>query len=313
LYFSYVGGPVFNLGSGERSNVAASSAPAPEGPEPADADGFSRRAQVAAARRDYARAVADLSRAIALDPKQPRYLAQRAMAYLGDRRSDLAMLDVDQGLKLKPDDIDLLLLRVRLRFMTGELADVAELNAIDIQAADRAATPQADSRATIGEGYAVLVEQGGKTNLYDRAIAQYDLWLKYHPDDHRVPDALNGRCYLRAVAGRDLDQALADCNRSLRLRPKAAATLDSRGLVQLRRGALAEAIADYDAALAIQPKIAISLYARGVAKQRKGDSTGGDADIAAAVAIKPEVAKTFSDFGIGPAAAAATKVVPPAR
>jgi tetratricopeptide (TPR) repeat protein len=50
-------------------------------------------------------------------------------------------------------------------------------------------------------------------------------------------DAYNGRCWARALAGRDLDQALADCDGSLRLSPDDANGLNSRGLVQRKLGA----------------------------------------------------------------------------
>ena len=49
----------------------------------------------------------------------------------------------------------------------------------------------------------------------------------------RSPSA--GRCWARALTGRDLDKALADCDRALRLAPKTPEFLDSRGLVHLRR------------------------------------------------------------------------------
>ena len=47
-------------------------------------------------------------------------------------------------------------------------------------------------------------------------------------------------------ANRDLPQALADCDESLRLGPGNANTLDSRGFVYLRLDRLNEAIAEYD-------------------------------------------------------------------
>jgi tetratricopeptide (TPR) repeat protein len=90
----------------------------------------------------------------------------------------------------------------------------------------------------------------------------------------------------RAVAGRELTQALGDCNASLRLAPNDGGTLDNRGLVQFKLGAFTQAIADYDAAIKRDPKDAISLYGRGVAKLKADDMTGGNADVAAAKAVR---------------------------
>jgi len=85
----------------------------------------------------------------------------------------------------------------------------------------------------------------------------------------RSATLLNNRCWHRAIRGVGLDQALADCNAAVAISPLPG-HLDSRGLVQLRRGDFAAAIRDYDAALAQQPRLAHSLYGRGLAKRRQG-------------------------------------------
>ena len=108
---------------------------------------------------------------------------------------------------------------------------------------------------------------------------------------------LLSRCHVRAIVD-DLQAALADCNKSLRLAPAVPAALGSRGLVLLKLGRFDEAIADYDAGLKLYAKGANSLYGRGVAKRKKGDVAGGDADIAAAKAIKPDVADWHAKWGV---------------
>lgn len=79
-----------------------------------------------------------------------------------------------------------------------------------------------------------------------------------------------------------------------------AQTLDSRGLVHLRRGEYNRAIADYDAALVKRPDMGWSLYGRGVAKLKSGDKPGGEADLAAAAQVAPKLAKHAKDYGIAP-------------
>jgi len=126
---------------------------------------------------------------------------------------------------------------------------------------------------------------------YDRAIADYDQAIRLDPN---FASAFNSRCFARAVAGRELSQALADCNESLRLLPDQGHVLDSRGLVQLRLGAFDRAIADYDAALRKDPKRAHWLYGRGMAKLRSGDKAGGESDIEAAKAIQADIADVYA-------------------
>jgi Flp pilus assembly protein TadD len=95
-----------------------------------------------------------------------------------------------------------------------------------------------------------------------------------------------------------LQEAVADCNESLRLRPDDGNTLDSRGFAYLKWEKADLALADYDAALRADPRSDSSLYGRGMARQLKGDKAGADADIAAAKQISPDIAKEFERDGL---------------
>jgi tetratricopeptide (TPR) repeat protein len=130
---------------------------------------------------------------------------------------------------------------------------------------------------------------------YDSAIADYSEAIRIQP---RFAYAFNDRCYARATAGRELQQALADCNEALQLIPNDIHTLDSRGFTYLRLGEFDKAITDYDAVLKFNPRQAGSLYGRGLAKQKKGDNADGDADITAAKAIRADVVEEFARYGV---------------
>jgi formylglycine-generating enzyme required for sulfatase activity/Flp pilus assembly protein TadD len=130
---------------------------------------------------------------------------------------------------------------------------------------------------------------------YDRAVTDYSEVIKLDP---KSAAAYNNRCFGRAVIGRDLQNALADCNESLVLRPNDPGTLNSRGLVQYKLGAFQEAIADYTAAITQNAKDANSLYGRGMAKLKIGDPAGGSTDIVAAEAIESNIAKVYVGYGV---------------
>jgi tetratricopeptide (TPR) repeat protein len=132
----------------------------------------------------------------------------------------------------------------------------------------------------------------------ERAIGQYDAWIPAHREDARLPQALNDRCWSRALAGRDLDEALGDCDSALHLRPHTASFLDSRGLVRLRMGDWDRAIADYDESLRLAPKSAWSLFGRGIAKRHKGLAVEAQKDIDAAAAIAPGLPARAKKAGI---------------
>jgi len=110
----------------------------------------------------------------------------------------------------------------------------------------------------------------------------------------------NERCWARAVAMIELNEALRDCNEALRLMPSSVDALDSRAFLQLRRARFRDALADYDAALKANPMDTYSLYGRGVAKKRTGDADGATADIMAATSAQQGIAAEFLSYGITP-------------
>jgi tetratricopeptide (TPR) repeat protein len=295
LYFTYNGGPVFNLatspvaqaGSDPSPEASPQSEDAPE--EPTDAAGFSRRGAARAARRDFEHAIADLTRACELEPNEAKYFYQRAQAQMSNRQPSLAMADLDQALTLKPEDLDALVARAQLRFASQDSSGASS----DLDAADRLAPKEANIRLTIADAYS-------HADLFARAVTQYDLWIGAHEEDGRMAEAKNGRCRARALWGDDLDKALADCNAALRLSHNYFQILESRGLVRLRLGDYDKSIADFDAALSLQPKNAWSLYGRGLGKLRKGMTAEGQTDIAAATALRPKIADEARKHGIVP-------------
>jgi tetratricopeptide (TPR) repeat protein/predicted aspartyl protease len=314
LYFTYNGGPVFNL----TTSAGAAAAPAPETPAaaaapqdstpggaaptaapaegnadqpgPTDASGFARRGAAFAARHDFEHAIADLTRACELAPGEASYFYQRALAHWGNSQPDPAMADFDQALKLKPDDLPSLVARADLHVRRKENpAAIA-----DLDAAARVAPKEADVRLRLADLYLFAGQ-------FASAVAQSSLWIDNHGrEEVQMPRARNLRCWSRALWGQELDQALNDCDVALRLRPETATFLDSRGLVRLRRGEYDQAIGDYDHALSLGSKDAWSYYGRGVAKLRKGLTAEGNADIAAATAREPNIAEVAGKRGIAP-------------
>jgi tetratricopeptide (TPR) repeat protein len=295
LYFTYNGGPVFNLSRNVSADAAApAEAPAtPKQDELVDAAAYARRGAASSARRDFEHAIADFTRAFELNPNEPEFVYERGIAYWENKQPILAMSDFDRALELNPDYLAARISRAQLRSANEDRPGAAA----DLDAADRLAPKQADVRFTLAQLFQ-------KADLWSRAVAQYDLWIANHPDDSKMTGALYRRCRSRAVPGNDLAKALDDCNAAYRLNsksgPGAAAILESRGLVRLRLGDYDKSIADYDDALKLAPKNAWSLYGRGVAKIRKDKIADGEADVAHATALSSTVADEFKHRGITP-------------
>jgi tetratricopeptide (TPR) repeat protein len=288
LFFTYNGGPVFNLAASRKAPADVDA-----GPELTDAAAYSRRGMAFAARHDYEHAIEDLTRACELDGNNPDYYVQRGVVYRQDQQFELAAADLSRALELRPDDLAALEVRAQLRLRVRDIAGATA----DLEAADRAAPKEADIRFFLARAYQ-------SADLLPASIAQYDLWIPSHAADARMPEALKNRCWMRALQGQELNQALSDCNAALKSsakgEPYKAQVLNGRGLVRLRLGNYDKSIADYDDSLKLYPQDAWVLYGRGVAKIRENKVTEGEADMAAAAALWPPIAEEFKRRGIAP-------------
>jgi hypothetical protein len=72
-------------------------------------------------------------------------------------------------------------------------------------------------------------------------IAEYDGLIRLDP---KIPLGFDGRCWARALAGVDLDAALADCNRAIELSRYDAIAYQDRAIVWFKRGELSKVIFD---------------------------------------------------------------------
>jgi tetratricopeptide (TPR) repeat protein/predicted aspartyl protease len=318
LYFTYNGGPVFNLthlshaaapavpdspavtpaaGDAPPAAGAAQDRPPEESKAAAadngDAADFSRRGAAMAARGDYDHALTALSRACELAPDNPEYFFQRSRLYTKMGNRVLAARDLDQTLKLNPQHVTALVSRAEILLAGGNTTAATA----DLDAANLSASKQADLRYEMAQAY-------GRADRLSSTIAQFDLWIASHVDDERIPFAQNGRCWARALLGDDLPLAMKDCNAALKRANKGssffAQVADSRGLVFLRLGDYPASIADYDASIAIAPKTAWSWYGRGIDKLRQHQTSAGDADIAQAKSLVATIAERFTHYGISP-------------
>ena len=294
LFFTYNGGPVFDL-NGPRSapsgaaTAAASSRPtAPTTTGVENAADIDRHAEASEARGDLPAAIADFGRAIEADPGNALYHLHRGQARARAEDVPSALADADEALRLQPAFTDALMFRGRLRLHTGHFNEAGA----DFAAAEASAP----ARYELPLEEASLYSAAGR---YPRALELLNRWIAAHPNDERRYDAMSQRCLVRGMLGIDLDAALADCNTVRRHVSSNSQVLFNRGIVQLRRKQYDKAIADFNDTLELQPRLARATYARGLARLAKGDRSGA-ADLQAALALEPKVAQEFRDVDLGP-------------
>lgn len=291
IYFTYTGGPAFRRepGDAQLPPVADAAMALPQGTHvvkavdqaaaPVTAAEFSRRGAARLAQHDVKGAIADFTDAIRLEPNTVLGYRRRSEAYDEAGNDQAARADFDKAVALAPQDPELLRTRAWMRHHEGD-----DAGALADLATARRWTPAASLDAL------------AITSLYDElgqareAVAIYDSIIANHRDDSRLGQLLNGRCWSRALANLALDQALADCNRALKLNPKNIAILDSRALVLFRQQKFALARADYDAALAQEADQTWIRYMRGRTMIKLGETDRGKAECKSALERDPAIA-----------------------
>ena len=335
VYFTYNGGPVFDLRKLDARTAAAPSAENSAG-KPADATsadnapGTDAKSAVETKPAAETNPAAEAKAAAAAKPAaqgsdDAAALARRGTASAGRHDYESALADLTRATELEPNNADYFYERGRILWSKKEqpraMADFdraielkpefisalmsraeLRLNArnvpearADLDAIDKIAAKQADVRYEMGFAYE-------RAFLLAPAIAQFDLWIAAHGDDSRRIYAVTGRCRARGLSGQDLAAALKDCTDAVNHSdPKSnGAILDSRALVRLRLGDYDKAISDYDAALKVEPNKAWTYYGRGLAKLKKNQRAQGEADMAEAVKIAPRVADEYKKLDLVP-------------
>ncbi len=317
LYFTYSGGPVFDMGLPSAqwqhapAHRAASTVTQTSSPAAARANAAEllHRGLAYAAQSEIHHALSDLERACRLDPGDANCLYSLGAVYAQDKQPALALKNFDAALRIRPNDAAAHLARAALRLARKDWPDPAAKAAAlaetdrDLDAVARLSAPEAQVRLRLGW----LYDSAGE---YPSSIRQFKLWMRYHSHDIKMAnardglaDARNNFCYHRAKLDRHLERALRDCRLALHQQPRSASILDSNGLVNLRLGNFAAAIEDYDAALRRNARMATSLYGRGLAELRLGEPRRGNADLAGAQKLEPRVAAKFHRLGLDPGAA----------
>jgi tetratricopeptide (TPR) repeat protein len=233
---------------------------------------------------DFARSFADLDRAIVLTPDKAKAHVFRGLANARRGDSQSAATDYDAALKLDPRNTDALINRAALYSMNGQQENaIADLDAaIAIRAND--------PLAYFNRGYVRF-----STKDYERALNDYSAAINLDPT---MAVAYNNRCLVRALTGRDLQQAYLDCAKARDLTPNSIDVHDTLGFVYLKTGHPDLALEAYNAALGLDPRHALSLYGRGLARFKLGDVVGGNADRRAAATLDSDINREFAIYGL---------------
>ena len=232
--------------------------------------------------KDHERALTDVRAVKVLNPTdiETRRKEVAILVILG--RLDEASTAVEALAEREPENTSVLQLVASVKEETADYA-AAEAALTTILEADPEHAPVRLSRADV------------RAKAGDLEGARADM-AQVRPVAERSAGMLNNLCWLQAVSGFDLDQALADCDAGLTLRPDDAALLDSRGLALLQLGRPEEALVVYDAALEKRPDQASSIYGRGLALRALNNEAEARVEIDKASSQDPRIARSFKTY-----------------
>lgn len=225
----------------------------------------------------------DLDAAIRLNPKLAVAYDSRGVCHVARKEEKLALQDFQKAVELDSSLADSFFHLAAVHYNRHDYAKSLPYN-------ERALALAPKSPTYLLTGYNINKKLGN----HERALHALDLLVDYYPK-HAL--FWNCRCWERAEQGR-MDDAMADCQQALKLKPNLAEALDTRAVLEMKLGRVDEALRDFEAALKIKPEQTPSLYGRGLAKRAKNDAAGGDADIAAALKRDKDVAGPFARQGL---------------
>lgn len=248
--------------------------------------GYTNRATFLNGVWDWKGAIADLDKAIAIEPSTGLYF-WRARMRMMLRDDKGALADTEAGLAIDPGSTEGLAQRATLQFRMGQRDEALAALAARIEAGG------SEKPGFVAQQGSLLAEAGRA----DEAIAVLDTAIKVNPGNANL---LNERCWLKGTLNIALDTALKDCTKGIELTENPASIYDSRAMVYFRMGRMEDALADLDAALDLSPGQGASLYLRGVVRKHMGDAKGGADDLDAARMMSTRIDEDYARYGIKP-------------
>lgn len=117
------------------------------------------------------------------------------------------------------------------------------------------------------------------------ALADFNRAIRMQP---QLADVYNNRGNVWQEKG-DSEKALADFNQAIKLNPRHSAAFNNRANLHQFKGHLAEALADYNQSISLEPAKAIAFANRGLTFLQLGQTAQANADFQRALELNPEL------------------------
>jgi tetratricopeptide (TPR) repeat protein len=285
------------------------------GPKPDDAEGFFNRAGARGFDGDMNGAIADLSRAIDLDPKSTPAVYRRGAFKLQKGDYDGAITDLTRAIELSPNTADYYndrgLAKLNKHDNDGAIVDFTRAIELDPKNAI-AYRNRALAKNIKGDADGALADYNGAIDL-----------------DPKNASAFNSRGVIKKSKG-DLDGAIADFTKAIELNDKLAIAYKNRGEAKQAKGDAAGAKKDLKRSGELDPELmsqqavansgsnhaaspspapsspgrgapnlkqAERYYESGLKKQDEGDLDGAITDYTRAIKVNPRYTEAYNNRG----------------
>ena len=232
---------------------------------------------------DPDKAIADLSKAIGIDPRYAIAYNERGIAYRAKGENDKAIADYSKFIELDPKSAVAYANR-GIAYSTKGEADKA--------IADYAKAIEIDPRSAVAYNERGNAYRGKGAS--DLAIADFTKAIEIDPK-HSIAYANRGSTYRESK--KDYDRAIADLTKAIEIDPKFANAYNERGIAYRNKAEYDKAIADHTKAIDINPRNSGPYVSRGLTLRGKGEHDKAIADFTKALEITPKAANAYHDRG----------------
>lgn len=258
-------------------------------------------------------ALADLDKAIEMEPKIPLSYINRADVYLSEGEDERAIRDLEHALKLDPEQAKAYLVRARYykKRKENELAlkDFNTAVKLDSNLIDFEKGPDCHTTRELREHFskslklksdmtAEMVERGmamERAGEYLGAIKEFTDAISDSPDSLEAY-RWRANVYMHMSA---FSHAIDDLTSAIAISPDDASLYALRGKAYLEIGKMDHSILDYTKAIAIGKDSLSGLYeARGLVYSRIGNSDKAIADFSKSIELDPKASTAYADRGL---------------
>ena len=257
--------------------------------KPDDTEALAHRAKTYESAGRFAEAAQDWTMVIAKDPSGMNY-SRRADGYVAGKDYARAFADYSKAIELEPDDADYYLGRARAYRLSNDsakaLADYRKAHEVDATVPQ--ISPDLSNAAAVDANRGNIGRIAGR---YTKAIGKLsEASAAVEKDKKEISDM--AAAFLRN-ANETEDEKLARLTKAVDDGSAKAADYTTRGTLNLKKRNTAAAMGDYNKALELDGKQTEALFYRGFIRGANGEFDAAIADLDRFIALQPDVANGF--------------------